>query len=275
MTGKRQEREAAFAASAFGTALGDFLCALAFLTRLPIPAGSAAHARPLAGTGWAFPLVGLAVGLIAGAALALGHALGLPALAAALLALGVGAVVTGALHEDGFTDTLDGFWGAADRAERLAIMRDSRIGGYGALGLVIATGLKASALAAIVSGDGEGAGAESAWLALIGAAMAGRGALPALMHWLPAARANGLGAMAGRPSVERAAAAAAIGALALPLLLGPGAGIVAALVGALAAGGLALIARAKIGGQTGDVLGAAEQAVEIAVLLSAAALIVG
>ncbi|MBP5858100.1 adenosylcobinamide-GDP ribazoletransferase [Marivibrio halodurans] len=269
MTGKRQDRARAFASSHLGTATADLLCAIAFLTRLPVPAGSAAHARPLSGAAWAFPLVGLPVGLAAGAAMALADALGVPALAAALLGLALSAFVTGALHEDGLADMLDGAWGGMDRARRLAIMRDSRIGGYGALGLVIATGIKAACLAHLIGG----AGAEAAWLALIAAAMVGRGALPAVMHGLGHARETGLAAMAGRPDARRTGIAAAIGIIALPLLLGPGAGVVAGLLAALVAAKLAFVARWKLGGQTGDVLGAIEQAVEITVLLCAAAAI--
>jgi adenosylcobinamide-GDP ribazoletransferase len=267
MTGKRQERKAAFASSVFGAVWGDFLCALGFLTRLPLPAGSAAHGRPLGAASWAFPLIGVVVGLIAGAVLALADAVGVPALPAALLALGTSAVLTGALHEDGLADSVDGLWGASSPQARLDIMRDSRIGGFGALGLIIATGLKASALAAVISG----AGAQAAWLALIGAAIAGRGVLPGVMHLMARARETGLGAMAGRPSAARAVVAGAIAALTLPLLLGPDAGPAAVLLGLLVAGKGALVARWKIKGYTGDILGAIEQAVEIAVLLCAAA----
>lgn len=265
MTGKR-ETERAPRRPGVGLA-EDLLCALAFLTRIPIPTNSRAHARPLAGASWAFPAIGLLVGLLAGAVLALALALGVPALAAALLALAASAMLTGALHEDGLADCFDGLWGGRTPERRIEIMRDSRIGGYGALALVIATGVKAACLAALA----EGAGGEAAWLALIAAHAAGRGVLPPVMHLLPRASATGLGALAGRPGADRAVAAGGIGALALPLLLGPGVGPAALLVAALAAAKLALVARWKLGGYNGDVLGGVEQAVEIAVLLTAAA----
>lgn len=262
MTGKTEQPQ-----SPLGAALGDLLCALAFLTRAPVPAASSAHARPLGQASWAFPLIGVGVGFAAGAVLAVASALGVPPLAAALLALGAGATLTGALHEDGLADTLDGLWGGRAPERRLEIMRDSRIGGFGALGLVISVGLRAACLAALV----EGAGAEAAWLALIAASAAGRGALPAIMHLLPRASATGLGAMAGRPSADRAVIAGGVAALLAPLLLGPGTGSAAALLAAIAAAKIALVARWKLGGYNGDALGAAEQAVEIAVLLTAAA----
>lgn len=271
MTGKRQENGGgstrAGSGGATGAAVMDVLCALSFLTRLPIPAGSPAHGRPLSGAAWAFPLAGLVVGLIAGAGLALAAALALPPLVAALIGLSIAAALTGALHEDGFADTLDGLWGAADRERRLAIMRDSRVGGFGALGLVLLTGVKAAALAAVI----EQAGAEAGWLALIAAAVAGRGLLPGVMRLTPPARETGLAALAGRPGADRAVIAAGIGILALPLLLGPGVGPVAAALALIAAVKMALIARWKIGGHTGDILGAVEQSVEMAVLLTAAA----
>ena len=113
----------------------------------------------------------------------------------------VGLASTGAFHEDGLADTVDGFGGGRDREHKLAIMRDSRHGTFGILALVLSVGLRAAALAAI--GDPIHAG-----LALVAAHAASRGALPPLMRLLAPARPDGLGAAAGRPTRAVALAAA-------------------------------------------------------------------
>lgn len=269
MRNKRQSDTYHDASGAWERLGGELAAAVGFMTRLPLPATQAAHARPLADASWAFPVAGLAIGLIAGAVMGIASALGVPAFAAALLALGASALTTGALHEDGLSDCFDGLWGGADKETRLTIMRDSRVGGYGALSLVIATGLKAACLAALI----DGAGVEAGWLALVAAHMAGRGVLPGVMHLVQRAGETGLAAMAGRPDQVRAGVALAIGALALPILLGPGIGLVAIVLGGLVTAKFVFLARWKLGGYTGDVLGLIEQAVEITVLLCAAAAI--
>lgn len=238
----------------------DFRRAALFLTRLKLPPPAAETG--LAQAGWAFPLVGAAVGLASGLAYALARALHLPAAAAALIALAVGILVTGGLHEDGLADTADGF-GGGEREAKLAIMRDSRIGAYGVLALIFGVGLRAAGLAAIGSGGRVVA-------ALIAAHAVGRGVLPLVLRALEPARADGLGAAAGRPEAWVAWSAAGIGAVialfALDFLPG-----LAALVAAAAATALAAaLARRQIGGYTGDVLGAIEQCGETVVILAAA-----
>ena len=121
----------------------DLLHALMFLTRLPVPAAARGD-RPLMHTGWAFPLVGLLVGAFGGSALWLGAHSGIPLLASALIALALTAFVTGALHEDGLADLADGFGGGGTKERKIEIMRDSRVGSYGVLALVIVTGIKAA-----------------------------------------------------------------------------------------------------------------------------------
>jgi len=241
--------------------LADVSAALGLLTRLPVGwlpqhDGAAGFARSV----WAYPLVGFGVGAAGGAVLAGGLALGLPPGAAALWSLAATLLLSGGLHEDGLADTADGFGGGRGRERKLAIMRDSRIGSYGVLALVLALGLRAALLPSLASGLPAAAAACGAAAAL------GRGAILPLLRWLPAARPDGLAAGLARPP---GAALLAGGALALlpawALLPNP-----VALAATLAAGGALLLlgwlARRQIGGQTGDVLGAAVVVVDVVAL---------
>lgn len=235
--------------------LAEAQLALMLLTRLP--AGRLPDAPPLARTVWAFPLVGLAVGLVGALALLAAQALGLPPGIAAGLALAAMMLATGALHEDGLADVADGFGGGRDAAQKLAIMRDSRIGSYGTLALTVSVGLRWQALAVLGPA------------ALIAAAVLSRGGLPALMRALPPARPDGLGRSTGDGVTGLSALTSALIAAALALaLLGPLNAAAALIAATLGAALIAHLARRQIGGQTGDVLGAAQQAAEIAALLA-------
>ncbi len=243
----------------------DFILAAGLLTRLPLGRSRDADAGAMARAVRVFPLAGIPVALGGALAFWLAQGLGLPPLASALLALSAAMVLTGALHEDGLADTADGFGGGAGRTAKLAIMRDSRIGTYGVLALVISVVLRATALAEIGP-----AGAVA--LALLGAHALSRAVLPPVMAALPLARGDGLATALGRIETRHAAAAAALGAGIALLALGPGAGLLAIFMAGAAAAAAALLARAQVGGYTGDVLGAAEQGAQTAVLLALAAL---
>jgi len=168
------------------------------------------------------------------------------------------------LHEDGLADTADGFGGGRDRAAKLAIMRDSRVGTYGVAALVFSIGLRVATLHAI--GDPIHAG-----LALVAAHAASRGFLGLAMWRLDPAREDGLGAAAGRPGTGAALTAVLLGAVIAICCLGPVRGIVALALAGVAVAAMAVLARRQIGGYTGDVLGAFQQIGEIVMLLVAAA----
>lgn len=240
----------------------DLRVAAVFLTILPLRVEGEIAGSDRAQALRAAPLVGLAVGLVGALVFAALIGLALSPLVAALAALGAMAAATGALHEDGLADFADGL-GGGDAEARLAIMRDSRLGSYGALALVFSIGLRAAALDEIAQSG-------LAAFALVAAASASRGLMPLLSLWLEPARRDGLGAGLGEPSQE-AVATAAIIALLAALLLGPLAGLLAIILGAGAVAGVAALARARLGGYTGDVFGAAQQAAETAILLTAAA----
>ena len=244
----------------------DTRLAAAFLTRLPLGPESTDTERDLAGAARAFPIVGAAVGVAAGAGLVVSSWLGLHPLACALVALAVAALATGALHEDGLADVADGFGGGRTRAAKLKIMRDSRIGAYGVMALIFSVGLRAAALAGL-PGSGWAA------LALMAAGAASRAVLPMVMHRLEPARRDGLAVGAGRPPREAALTATLLGAALVLLFLGPAAGAAVVIAAAAAAALMAAQARRQVGGSTGDVLGAVQQVAETAALLAAAALV--
>ena len=242
----------------------DILVAFALLSRLPIPrlptSAFAAQRRAV----WAFPLVGAVVSGLALLVALGGLAIGLPAGVAAGLCLAVQVVTTGAMHEDGLADTADGLWGGWTRERRLEIMKDSAIGTYGVCALILSFGLRWAALSGLLT---------LAPGAVIAAGALSRAGLPALMWGLPHARPDGLSHQVGRPGLTGVFLAALIGgvlALASVGLSALGAGMVTVLALAL----LAVIARRKIGGQTGDILGAGQQASELASLGAILALVV-
>ncbi len=244
---------------------GEFCRALSFLTRLPLQPPPAQAAAPLADAGWAFPLVGLVIGLLSGIAYALAAWVHLPPLAAALIALGVSVRLTGGLQEDGLADTADGLGGGTEREEKLAIMRDSRIGSFGVLALIFSVGLRAAAIAGIATSGG------GVIAALIAAHAVARGFLPLVLRGIEPAREDGLGAAAGKPTPAVAWGAAGLAALIALVALDFLPGFTALLAAAAVISLRAVLAQRQLGGYTGDVLGAVEQGGETVVLLVAAA----
>jgi adenosylcobinamide-GDP ribazoletransferase len=247
----------------FAPAARDFGGALRFFTRIRIGETTAGEPLDIGRVAWAAPLAGAAVGLIGALILAVSAFLGLPLLLSAGLATAALIAATGALHEDGLADVADGFGGGSTREAKLEIMRDSRVGAYGAVALALALVLRVGALAAALEG--------SFWravLSLILVAAVSRAAALMPLALLPPARPDGAGAAAGR--LEGNALAAAWGS-ALVIALGIGLvalGLLHALVAAFMSGAAAFamvaLARRAIGGQTGDVAGAAQQCAEIA-----------
>lgn len=228
---------------------------MGLLTRLPV-----AHLPAAAAPGiWAYPVVGLGVGALGAAAYWAGHALRLPPLVAALWSLAAMTLATGGLHEDGLADTADGFGGGATRARKLEIMRDSRIGSFGALALVLSIAIRAASLAAL---------ADTARVApaLIAAGALGRAAMLVPVVLLPPARADGLAAGLGKVPHPQAALGGTL-AVAASFALLPAMPAAVAVLAALAVGlGMAALAWRQVEGHTGDVLGATEMLAECAIL---------
>ena len=247
--------------------LGLALYALQFLTRIPVPAWVGHAPDMLARAARWYPAVGGLVGLASGAVFAGASGLGLAPLAAAAAAIAVSMALTGALHEDGLADTLDGLGGGATRERALEIMRDSRIGAYGAAALIATLMLRAGALTGL--GPAEG------FAALVASHAAGRAAIVGALRFAGYARTEGkASAVAGGLARGTLAAALAIAAAICAAAAGL-AGLAGLCVG-LGAGALMLrrLVR-RLGGYTGDGLGAVEQAAEIAALLALAILLAG
>ncbi len=242
----------------------DLKIGMLFATRVPLP-----HAAPIGGAdiaraSWTLPAVGALIGLLGGAVYWIAVRLNLPPPVGATLAVAATLAATGCLHEDGLADTFDGFGGGSSRERKLEIMRDSRIGTYGACALALALMLRVGALASLAD---PGAVA----LALIAAHAGARALLPLFLALVPPARPDGLGADAGPPSPGAVAVAALLGIVLLLASLGPAGSLLALAWLLLVLGVVRAVCLRQIGGQTGDTAGALEQIGEIAVLLTAVA----
>jgi adenosylcobinamide-GDP ribazoletransferase len=243
--------------------LAKLAAALRFFTRLPLPGAfgqSVGDDGRLAAAVKHFPLAGAVVGALAALVL-LAMTRSFPPAVAAGVALAFTVWLTGALHEDGLADAADGLGGVATRERALEIMRDSRIGVFGACALVFSLGFRWAALAAIAGNSVFAAAA-----ALILAHAVSRGAIAPALAFSSYARVSGAASTvaAGISREELAATAAICAAIAFILAGLPG---ILATVAAFAAAGLVLArAHGRLGGYTGDILGAMQQAAEVAAL---------
>ena len=246
-------------------ALSDVTAALGLLSRLPISVDTDRATERGAKAAWAYPIAGLLLALIAGAVTQVALWLGLPNTLAAGLTLATLIITTGAMHEDGLADSADGLWGGWDKEHRLKIMKDSFIGTYGLLALALTLLLRWSALTLILDHG-------LLWPALLVSAMLSRAVMVPMMATIPHARTEGLSHSVGRPPVQTAYIALAIATVAALILVQLWA-LWLIIASALTALACAAIAKSKIEGQTGDILGATQQLTEIAALLTLAALL--
>jgi adenosylcobinamide-GDP ribazoletransferase len=240
--------------------IGHFFAALRFFTRLPVPAWVGHSSEQLNHAARYFPLVGVIVGAI-GAAVTLAALRFWPAPLAVLLGMAATLLATGAFHEDGLADSIDGFGGGWAREDVLRIMKDSRIGSYGAIGIGLALLAKFEALSALP--------AATLFAALVAGHAVSRLASTTLIYALDYARDDA--SSKSKPLATRMGrgelALAALFGLA-PCLLLPVAQVAVAL--ALMALVTVLTARhfiRRIGGYTGDCLGATQQLTELAFYL--------
>ena len=244
--------------------------ALQFFTRTPIPRWVGFEPDWLHQSARHFALIGLFVGIVGALVLWLASRV-LPLPVAVLLSMASTMLLTGGFHEDGWADTCDGLGGAVSRERALEIMKDSRIGAYGAMGLLMMLALKASALASL----------PAAWgcAALLLGHTASRAASTALIRFLP--YAGDIEHAKAKPLAQRISLAgllvscawAGLIALVLALSHAPWRVPVAAglLMSLLGAWWCARWFRRRLGGVTGDTLGAAQQLTEMLLLLSWAA----
>ena len=246
----------------------NLLAALAFLTRLPV--ARAFDAKQVARSQRWFPIVGALIGAIEAGGLWLlsPH---LPPLIAAVLVVALDAWLTGAMHYDGLADTADGFGGGRTREDVLRIMRDHAIGSYGAVAVVLAIALKAAAVSSL-------AGSARAIAVLIAAPVLGRWSAVLLSATQPYARPvsddhpRSVGSptrFVGRTELIVATITAVAGAVLCSVWRGAAAAVLVAAFSAV----WAWRCRRRIGGVTGDTLGAAIEVSECLALLVFAAVL--
>ncbi len=247
--------------------------AVQFLTRLPVPGTAGMTGEQVAvglvrAVGW-FPLVGALVGAIT-AAVALSAASIWPVAVAVVLALAVEALVTGGFHEDAVADFCDAFGGGQSADDVRRILKDSRIGSYGSLGLMLALALRAALLMAVLAGPPL-----LAALPIIASACFGRLLVVALMTVIaPAPTGTGLAKDIGigvGPSTLLIALVLAVPGLLGFALMKPAALIAALIVAALFLWWFRRLLMRRIGGSTGDCLGFAAYAGQLMLLLAATA----
>lgn len=239
----------------------DIRVALAFLTIVPVRLPETLAATPVGAAVRAFPIAGLAVGAVGGGVYAGITLVGLAPVIGAILAVAAMAIATGGLHEDGLADFADALGARGDRDKRLAVMRDSRLGAMGALGLMLVTGMRVAALA-LAASPLDGA------LMILAAASGSRASLPAIMYLMKPARGDGLGFAAGRPDRRRVVDAGMLGLLIVVAALGPVVTLPVVVVLSLGVLAVARLAERRLGGYTGDVLGCIQQIGECAVLIT-------
>src|ERR1700726_3036808 len=171
----------------------DLKIGLLFSTRAPLPHSPPIGGADIARASWGLPVIGALIGLLGALAYWIAFRFNLPPLVGAALAVTATLAATGCLHEDGLADTFDGFGGGADRERKLEIMRDSRIGTYGACALAMSLLLRVGALASLADPG-------PVTLALMAANAGARAVVPLFLRLVPPARPDGLSAGAGRPT---------------------------------------------------------------------------
>lgn len=243
----------------------QILTCVMFYTRLPVsPFLKGKH--DFESCQWAAPVAGLVVGLSGGLAFALGTYAGLAVSVAAAICLSATIAISGALHEDGVADTADGFGGGKSIEQKLQIMRDSRIGAYGSLALILSVLVRWSAITALAEPI-------AVLAALASAHTASRALIPAFMTQVPNVRSDGLSASVGATSTAQAIAAIVIGAV---VLLFSGLTFVLTSVVLLSIWFISLktLCIRQIGGRTGDTIGAFQQGNEVLILIAATVTII-
>ena len=242
--------------------LNIFLAAVMFLTRLPVGRFHEFREEDVAPSTIYFPVVGVLIGLAGGLALLMSAAL--PSFLAVLVSMLVTICLTGGLHEDGLADSADGLIGGQDPQRRLEIMKDSRIGAYGALALWFSLTAKLLLIESLVAVN-----LVTAVRAIVIAHCLGRTATVALLTCLPYARIEqSKSSSFGNKVTFRQLAPVIVFAVALSLLLLGQQGVFCLAAAVVVAFGCGLYFKGKIGGITGDCLGAANQLVELSAYLS-------
>jgi adenosylcobinamide-GDP ribazoletransferase len=239
----------------------DIAAAMMLLTRIPVPWRRISQKPPnLSRSAWAYPLVGFIISLIGAFIYAIVAYLNLSPMLAALLAVLAMVLTTGAFHEDGLADMADGIGGGMTKDKKLEIMRDSRVGTYGAVALILSIMIRVETL--------DTFSYMAAILAIISAAPLSRAMIVLALYLLPPAREKGLGTVAGEPPRAAMIAALIIGIIPLILLWSPISILLAVMASIIALILVSRIAMKSVDGYTGDILGAIQQVSEAAIMIA-------
>jgi adenosylcobinamide-GDP ribazoletransferase len=233
--------------------MNAFSLAVQFLTRVPIRSAEA-KPRDVAGSYYFYPFIGLCIGIIA-VVVRRGMALVFPPSFSIVVVLAFLSWITGGLHDDGLADVADGMAGGWNREQRLEIMKDSRIGAFGALALVLVVLAKYVSLTAMTPSRVDGA--------ILTAQILGRWTFLPLGYFNPPAR-EGLGSEFMKGLQANTVVAGLLFSGALVILLFKAQGAAALVLACMVVASASIYFRSKIGGITGDCFGATYQLVEIA-----------
>ena len=236
----------------------DLRAAIMLLTRLPVWAAKEGDTPNLSRSTWAYPLVGAIVGAIGAATMFAAHALGINLVLSVFIMITVMVLSTGAFHEDGLADTADGIGGGWTRERKLEIMRDSRIGTYGTVALLLSLGLRSAALVSL----------DDVMLIILSTVMAStisRAGIVLLLLVMSPARSDGMGTVAENPPLLSVAVALFFALLASQIVPH---GMTASLVGGIGLLVIYRLGKKHLGGYTGDLLGAGQQVSEIGILIT-------
>jgi len=245
--------------SFISTRYNEIKLAITLLTRIPI--GSIKGEVPaISVTGWVWPIIGLLIGLASGGVYLLGSYLNFPPPISALLSISISILLTGGLHEDGLADVADGFGGGHTKERKLEIMRDSRVGTYGILALIISVGFRVITVACFTE-------PLVAFSAILLTSAISRTAMILALSFMPVARNDGMGHTASDKSNQKIAYIAlgimSVGMIPIGFVISFSIFVILIISCTL----FGWVAIRQIGGQTGDVLGTMQQIAEVTTLL--------
>ncbi len=232
-----------------------------FLTRIPLPSFRRNLDQGLANSAYCFAFVGALIGVLTAYFAWLVQPLGLVNLVLAILLVGFTALLTGALHEDGLADCCDGFGGGHNRDRKLEIMKDSRIGTYGVLALILVTALKIALLSNLL----EFNFLEFTFTLAVVHSLS-RASMPVTMAIMSPAKTSGLASTAGKVAPILAVLGFGLSLLIIWIVFGLSPMFWAAVITLLVLAGFVWLSHRQIGGFTGDSLGAQQQIIEVALL---------
>jgi len=246
----------------FSKCLDDILLTLTFFTRIPIHSITK-YDRTLMQACWCFPLIGAGIGLVGGTFFYLLLAVQIPVPISAVITVSFLVVLTGALHEDGLADTADGLGGGDNKKSKIEKMRDSRIGSYGVLAILLVTLIKLNAIITLATGKPF----EVAILSIICAHSLSRFSIIIIPYFSIPASNEGLARYAGKPETRGLMGGFLLTSILIFILLPFDKAILSAVLAILVAGAVGLLSNRQIKGYTGDILGAAQQVSEATVLV--------